>query len=375
MPELPTRAGLGEVFVQELITRSEARPVGERLTPEQARTPGSDINLLAGGTSVMAEEVVRYIARAVSDGTLDGATGARLVRWVADRYSPYVTKKEAAPSRVQLQFTRTSIAAGAKTQASGSVLKTAGGIRFKILADAAFGATSLGPVTVNARAVDAGIAGNVDANTITAFVTAKADPTLLVTNPQRAAGGDFTESDESFRERARAFWAAARRGVLPAIEFGALTVPGVRQALAEEQLSSPLNVPNGFVFLFIADANGQSNDLLDDEVEAALLEYRAGGIIVDVFGATPTFQAITYLLSYRTGTDTAAAFDAVRATTVANVNQLAPGATLERSLLFSVARSVNGVIVGDDAVVLPAGDVVPTAGQIIRTRTDLVTSS
>lgn len=373
MADLPTRAALAEVYIQELVTRAEARPVGQRLTPEQARAPGSETNLLAGGTSVMGEEIVRFVARVVSDLTLNGATDAALVRWVADRYSRYVTKKEAAPARVQVQFTRTSTAAGAVTQASGSIVRTGGGVRFRLLADAAFGASSLGPVTVNARAVDAGTDGNVAANTITAFQSAKADPTLLVTNPQAAAGGDFTESDESFRERARAFWASARRGVLPAIEFGARTVPGVRQAYAEEQTNLS-GLPNGFVFLYVADANGQSNSVLNEEVKSALLEYRAGGIYVDVFGAVPTFQAITYLLRYRSGTDTAAAFDAVRSATVSRVNQLAPGSTLERSLLFSVARSINGVIVENDAVVLPTGDVVPTAGQVIRTRTDLVTS-
>jgi hypothetical protein len=371
--DIPNRPELFEVFAETLITRGESRPVGQRLTPEQIRTPGSDINLIGGSVSVMGEEVGRALARSVSDLTLDGASGEALDRYVADRYSPYIARKSAAPARVGLQFTRTSTGAGAVTQSTGTVLRTPGGVRFESLADAALGVGSLGPSTVAGRAVEAGIDGNVAENTITAFVTARADPTMLVTNPERAAGGDFTESDESLRERARAFYGQARRGILGAIEFGALTVPGVRQALAEEQLNS-IGVPNGFVFLYIADANGQSNTLLNQEVELALLEYRAGGIIVDVFGATPTYQAIQYLLSYRSGTDTAAAFDAVRAATVARVNSLAPGATLERSLLFEVARSVDGVIVGDDAIVLPAGDVVPTAGQIIRTRTDLVTS-
>jgi len=373
MSDLPTRAQSFETFAQDLLIRAEARPVGNRITAEQVRTPGSDINLIGGGVSAMAEEVVRALATSVSDLTLDGARGLALVRYVADRYGSYVTKKTASPARATLQFTRTSAAAGAVTQSSGDVVRTGGGVRFRLLADAAFGAASLGPVSVNAEAVEAGTSGNVADGTIVSFVTARADTTMLVTNPEVAAGGDFTESDESFRERARAFWAAARRGVLPAIEFGALTVPGVRQAFAEEQRNSAGNL-NGFVFLYISDANGQSNTALNNEVLSALLEYRAGGIIVDVFGAVPTFQAIQYLLSYSTGTDSAAAFDAVRAATVAQVNQIGPGVTLERSLLFSVARSVSGVIVGDDAVVVPAGDIVPTAGQIIKTRTDLVTS-
>ena len=372
MPDLPSRAALFEAFAQELATRSQARPVGERITPEQVRTPGSDINLIGGGASVMGEEVVRALGRSTSDLTLDGASGLALDRYVADRYSPYIARKSAAPARAQLQFTRTSAAAGAVTQTLGDIMRTGGGVRFSMLADAAFGALSLGPVTVNSQAVEAGTAGNVAANTIVSFVTARVDTTLLVTNPEAAAGGDFTESDENLRARARAFYAQARRGTLGAIEFGALTVPGVRQALAEEVLNSR-GWPNGYIYLFIADANGQSNTVLNTEVLAALDEYRAGGAIVNVFGAVPTYQAIQYLLRYQSGTDTAAAFDAVRAATVAQVNALAPGATLERSLLFATARSVSGVIVEDDAVVAPTGDIVPTAGQIIRTRTDLVT--
>jgi hypothetical protein len=34
------------------------------------------------------------------------------------------------------------------------------------------------------------------------------------------------EDDDTFRARVRTFWTTARRGILAAIEFGALTVPG-----------------------------------------------------------------------------------------------------------------------------------------------------
>ena len=60
--------------------------------------------------------------------------------------------------------------------------------------------------------------------------------------------------------------------------------------------------------------------------------------------------------------------------TVAAVNALPPNATLTVALLFGAARSVPGVIVLDDAVQEPVGDLVPSAGQIIRTRFDLVTA-
>jgi len=372
MPDLPTRAQIFEVGASDLLVRAETRPVGRRMTPEQVYTPGSDVNLILGATSAMAEEVMRQLGRGLSNLTLDGSERSDLDRYVADRYSPMLARKTAAPALVPLTFTRTSTGAGAVTFVTGSVVQTAGGVRFETQADAAFTASSLGPVTVNGRAVNAGTSGNVAPGTITQFVTAKPDSTMLVTNSEAGAGGDDTESDAAFRARARAFYVNARRGVLGAIENGALTVPGVRQASAEEVLSQPLGIPSGIVILYIADANGQSNTLLNQAVELALEDYRCGGIWVVVYGGTPVYQGIELDLSYNAGIDTSAAWENVRAAVIAKVNNLAPGQTLELALISSAAKSITGVIVEDDAIVVPTGDVVPTEGQVIRTRTDLV---
>lgn len=374
MPDLPTRVELFEVFRNDLLARAETRPVGRRITATEIDTPGSDINLIGGAASALAEEVIRQLGRSTSDLTLDGAQRTALDRWVADRYSPYLARKTASRSRVTLQLTRTSTAAGAVNYNAGSIVRTTGGVRFSLDAVAAFGALSLGPVTVQATAVDAGTSGNVADGTITEFVTAPPDATMLVTNPDVAAGGDFTETAARLRARARSFYGAARRGILAAIEFGALTVPGVRQAYAQELLNN-LGVQTGFIDLYIADANGQSNSILNAAVLAALEEYRAGGAVVTVYGAVPVYQSVEFDLTYQAGIDTVAAFEQVRASTVARVNSLRPGATLYISELYSIAISVNGVIAEDSSVAVPTGDVVPTAGQVIRTRNDLVNPS
>jgi len=374
MADLPTRAALFDVFAEELLSRAELQPVGARLTAEEVYTPGSDINLLAAGGAAMAEEVVRALGRSAADLTLDGANGAALDRWVADRYSPYLARKTASPALVTLSFSRPSAGAGAITLPAGTVCRTSSGVRFETLAAVAFGALAVGPITSEARAVEAGTTGNVAAQTINAFQVPPADASIVVTNYEPAAGGDFTESDDALRARARAFFGAARRGILTAIEQGALAVPGIRQATAEEVLNS-LGVPSGLVFLYVADANGQSNLELSAAVLASLLDYRACGIIVNVYGAVPVYQSIALALSYQAGTDTSGAFEQVRALVVARVNALRPGETLHRSLIIEAARAVTGVIVADGAVVVPTGDVVPTAGQVLRTRTDLVRSA
>jgi hypothetical protein len=129
----------------------------------------------------------------------------------------------------------------------------------------------------------------------------------------------------------------------------------------------------GVVQLYITDAAGRSNALVADAVRSALREWRAGGIIVDVIATQPRFEPVNFVLSFAAGTDTRAAVNQLKALTVAAVNVHAPQEPLRRSLLFALARSIPGAIVPETAVQVPAGDVVPSSGQVIKTRLDLVT--
>jgi uncharacterized phage protein gp47/JayE len=376
VPDLPNRTDLFGVFASEVLTRAQSRSTGQQITASEIFTPGSDINLIGAAGSAMAEEVMRQLGRSEKELTLDGSQGNALDRWVFDRYSEKVPRKTAAVARATVTLARPTGTFGGFTYPAGSRVTTPGGIQFATQTDAIFTGAALGPVSVIAKAVNAGTAGNVAANSITRFVTTPVDATATITNPQPATGGDATEVDTAYRARARAYLLSLARGTLPAIEFGAETVPGVRQSSAIEETDGS-GVPTGRVFLFIADANGQANLALTAEVVTALREYRAAGIPVIVVGGTPVFQTITYALSFETGIDTVLAFDQVRQATVARVNQLAPQEALRRSMLFEIARSIAGVIVPSDAVTVPAGDVIPPAasGQVLRTSPELVTNA
>lgn len=375
MPDLPSRTDLFNVFADEILTRARSRSTGQQITASEIFTPGSDINLIGAGGSAMAEEVMRQLGRSTKALTLSGAQGDEVDRWVFDNYGDRLPRKTAAAARATITLARPTGAFGGFTYGRGSRVTTPGGVQFETQAAAVFTGTAVGPVSVVARAVNAGTAGNVAANTITRFISQPADPTTTVTNVQPAAGGDATETDAAYKARAANFLLSLAKGTLPAIEFGAETVAGIRQASAIEELDG-LGVLTGRVFLFIADANGQANNALIAEVESALREFRTAGIPVIVVGGTPVFQTITYRLSFETGIDTVIAFDQVRQITVARVNQLAPQEPLRRSMLFEIARSVPGVIVPADAIVVPAGDVVPAvgSGQVLRTSEDLVTN-
>lgn len=372
MPDLPTRADYVDIGADEVLQRSSVRPVGRRLSFEEVFTEGSDINIILASASAMSEEVTRQLSVRIGALFLDSATGEDLDRLVADRFSPTIVRKSASPAVGTVDFFRVSGPLPGLAIAAGTRLLSTSGKTFETTALATLGAGSTGPVSAPVRALEAGLGGNVAAGTLTAFVT-PIDADLQVVNPAPMAGGDDTESDASLRARARDFYRTARRGTLAAIEFGARTVPGVRQATAVEELDVNGD-QTGRVFVFIADANGQANAALAAAVVTALLEYRAAGIIVDVIGAVPLFVPIQYRLQFQAQVDSTQAFAQVRAATVSQVNALAPQATLQISLLYSIARSVPGVIVPEDAIVIPAGDLVPAAGQVIRTRDELVTS-
>lgn len=373
MPDLPTRVDLFNIGADEVLARSEARPPGQRITAEEIFTEGSDINIVAASASAMGEETIRQLALRLAALFLATAEEEDLDRLVADRFSPTIVRKTPAPATVPLTIDRSAGAFPAGTLPVGTQVRTALGTTFALQLAVSFALGEVGPKTVEAQALEAGTAGNVATGTITSFVQTPFDVNLRVTNDEPAAGGDDRETDASLRARAKDFFRTARRGTLAAIEFGALTVEGVRKATAIE-LTNDLGEPNGYVQLFVSDAQGQANSLLVTAVRSALLEYRAAGVVVDVISGEPVYVSIRYRLRFEAGIDSTEAFAAIQQGTLAAVNALRPRETLPVSLLFEIARSVPGVIVLEDAVQAPIGDLVPTGSQVIRTRLDLITA-
>ena len=369
MADLPTRADLFQTGADELFARSEDRPPGTRVSPEEVFTEGSDVNMLIAAASSMGEEVVARTAVRLAALLVRSAEREDLDRLVSDRFSPTLARLEASAALVDLVLT-SQTGAAAKTYPVDTRIRTPQALEYRTLVAGSIPAGG-GVITIRAQAIETGPAGNVVENTITQLVAQ--DPEVSVTNPEVAAGGDDIEPDSRLRSRARDFFTVARRGTLGAIEFGARTVPGVRLATAVEELDTSGD-PTGRVSLYISDAAGAGNAALAEQVVNALGEFRAAGIFVDVFAATPRFEAIALLLRFDTGVDSTLAFSAVRSRVIAAVNALAPQKTLERALIFKAAKAVEGVIVLADAIQVPVGDVVPASGEVIRTRIDLVTA-
>jgi uncharacterized phage protein gp47/JayE len=361
MPDLPTRLDLYAAGRDYVLQRAQ------KIDPAQVDIEGSDVNLFVGSGSVVAAQVLLQLAFRTNALLLDGAEGEDLDRYAFDRYS--ITRKGASPALGTVRIFRSSAAAGAGTVPIGTKLTTLTGSEYVTTTTASFSASDL-ESAANVRAVQAGKATQAGANAITRFTSPATlfDGTLQANNDAPTAGGEDAEDDETFRARVRDFWRTARRGILAAIEFGALTVPGVVSAQAIEALTAG-NLPARVVNLYISDSTGVASDALADQVRVALDEYRAAGIAVLISTSLPLIVDVELKLTFRAGVDTLTLKDNVRAAVVEFINSLPVNGTLYEAQLLSVVQryAEDGVIPDDQTVVAPVGDLVPDIGQTIRT--------
>ena len=375
MALFPTRARLFNIGANELLSRSQGRRPENRITAEEVFTAGSNINLELAAGAAMADETIRHLSASAAALLIDGASKQDLDRIIADKISTSITRKDPSSAVVTLSFNRVD-ATLPRTVAALSLFRSDQGTEFQLQQAATFVAGSTGPATALARATTTGVSGNVAANRITEFVGARPQADMTVTNPDFTSGGDEEESDPRLRERAKAFFPSAKAGTLAAIELGARGTPGVRSANAVELVDSTGEL-SGFINLSVADPNGQANQALRDAVDIRLLEFRCGGVNVNIISGVPLEVAIEYSLRFRPGVDTTAASQQLRSITVSGVNQHVPGESFLVSLLAKFAQQVDGIIVDEQTVVAPAGDIVLDTGSstVFRTSSGIVTTT
>lgn len=375
MSDLPTRT---ELF--ERVKAATLATPNTRISPKEIDREGSDANLLAAAASLMGEEIVTRAAQELAGCFEDTATGTKLDRVVFDRKQ--LPRKPATPAVVGLTLTRPTFALGAGNIVGGlpgqtpppTRIQTNGGIVYILTQSAVFGPTSLGPVNVTAQAELAGLASEVEANQDWSFIDPIFDDSVIVSNPLPSAGAADQESDLAYRARAKNFFPTIRRGTKGAIDFGLQSVPGVASESIFE-FTNPDGLPAGIVTGFILDELNQSNPTLAAIGLLSLLEYRAFGIPVILLSGTPLFVSIALFVEYDTSVvnDTVSAQNAVRAAVVAALNNQQPGKTLYTSTIIAAAKSVPGVVVPGNALVVPTGDIVPLTSDVtFRTRLEFI---
>lgn len=343
-----------------------------RFDPAVIDLDGSDINVILRVAASMGEEVTRYVVAKLTALAVGTARGDDLDRLVYDLYG--MLRQEASPAVATLSLGRAGTVGF--TVPAESTFATEDGETFRTLVDVVFPPNSLGPFLVPSVNVKTGPSGNVPAGAIHRVLRPQSDPTLTCTNPEPAAGGGEAEDDDALRDRARQFFVTARRGTQAAIEFGAREVPGVQEATAIELVSPDNQLPGYRVALHVADANGQANSALAELVRVNLQGYRALGVPCLVVAAIPQYIDVKATgLAFEAGRNTGQVLQQARQAVLGVVNGTAPGLPLRRNDIIAALGGVAGLIVPGDALVEPAGDVVPSAGTIIRTTPERVVLS
>lgn len=344
----------------------------QKIDPAVVDIAGSNLNILAASSSFMAQTVGRQLADGMRSLTL-AAERDDLDRVIVDRYG--LPRKGAAAAVVPLEFSRGSAAAGGGTLVVGTRVSSLSGVEYVLTSAASFGSSQLSGVTADARAVQAGFAYQVGTNQIRRFSDASLifDPSIAVNNAEPAAGGTQRESDEAYRERGRRFYLAVRRGTLGAIEVAATEIEGVASAVASDVMAA--GQPARAVQLLVADDAGVCNRVLAARVVARLRESRAGGIWVTVLSSVPQLVSVALRLSFAANVDTTVLASQIRSAVADFVNGLAAGQPLLRGDLFAVLSRyrASGLIVLDDSVASPTGDLYPDSGRTLRCRLEDVT--
>ena len=365
--DFPSRLDLQSLARNYVLTRAT------KIDPAQVDIAGSDVNLFVGIASVVGYQLVLSLMQAINSLLLDGAYDEDLDRYAFDRYG--LTRKGASPALGAIRFFRGSTTAGAGSVPYNTTLLTLNGIEYVTLTSATFGVGDLS-ATANVRATQAGKTSQVGANMIRQIgqPTLLWDSSLQVTNDLPTAGGEEAEDDDTFRERIRDFWNTTRRGTLSAIAFGARTVAGVVSAQTEEVMTAEPR-PARVVLLRCADSSGSSSAALGASILSALDEYRAAGIAVINTATSPQLIDIVLKLTFAGNVNTTLLTENIRAAVVEYVNSLGVGETLLRADLFAVLKRFTsaGLIVKQDSIVAPVGDLVPDIGKTLRTRFGNVT--
>lgn len=366
--DLPSRLDLYSVGRSYVLQRAN------KIDPFTVDVEGSDVNIFVGSASVVGDKIVKQLGYSIARLFLDGAFDEDLDRLAFDRYG--LTRKGASAALGNVSLSRASFANGAGTIPSGTVLLSTGGFEYITTQAATFGASVLTGVTANVRASQAGKAPQASANQLTKFKNPSSlfDPTIQVNNPASTAGGEDVEDDDTFKNRVRDFWNTARRGVLAAIEFGALTVPGVVSAQASEVLTGTA-LPARVVNLYISDSTGVASQALASQVQQALLDYRAAGIAVLVSTSIPQIVPVQLALTFQSGVDTVTLSQLVAAAVVGFINSLPVNGPLYLADLYSVLQrfAPDGLVITQSTVIAPAGDIIPAVGQTLRTTITNVT--
>ena len=363
------------------VARDEALANNSVLTKEVIERDGTDANSIISASAAVGDDLSGQLTQANAKLFFSTCRGNEIDLLAQDRFQGELPRNTASPGVTTATFSLPAPPSSSFAIPQGTTLSTADGRGWITLAQATF-PTSTSSISVPVQSVLAGSNQQIVAGALTSITGSipGAPGGLTVTNPLASAGAGDDEQDDDYIQRCQNFYAVSRRGILAAIEQGALKTPGVRTAYAYET--------DRFVELVIADAftpvllNATTipvsyqtqSDALASSVQAILPDWRCAGIQVVCTIANVTILAISMLLSFRAGYDPNAAANSAKTGMMAYVNGLRPGQNFVYADAINILRLVPGLVVNGNEIISPAGDVVVTVAlKVLRTDVSLIT--
>lgn len=331
--------------------------------PDLQVLPGDISEMLIKAAAAMADKCVEHSAAAFRETFLDGAHGQALTDLVNDHWD--LQRNEAVKSTGTQSFTRVGATGPAGTIPTGTVVGTVAnpnGEDFLFVTDAAltFALDEQGPKTVGITAQVAGRESNVPTLGPVNRVLDTLYDSFTTINTTLMVGGSPEESDPELRQRAREYPSTLRRGTLPALEFGAKTILGVK-------ISSGFEDANGLVTIYVSDIDGNASLQMVDAVQVELdLNWKCAGVVLSVLAGTPILINIDYSLTVRPGTNVTELEPTIAAAVAGTMNKLKQGEILSLSKIQTAIENVDVDNITKVAVNTPLADIDPTDGQVIR---------
>jgi uncharacterized phage protein gp47/JayE len=354
VPTFPTHADLYDAAKAE-ITSTDSRLTDFR--------EGSALDASAGTSAMLAGEVMRWSERRFRACFVDTAEGSDLDSLITGLGGP--ARDQAAAAIAYVTLTRTSYSGAYTITAGTEVYGTAPNgqrVTFEVVNDIVLGSGAISIANRPAAAQTNGPDFNVPAATLVNIDGLPAG--LVLTQPQRAAGGAFEQGDAAYREAFRLWRRTLAKGTPAALRYGALIVDGVDYATVDE--SNIADEDGGYVALYIGDPDAEGNDALVAAVELSLetggedgTGFRAAGVEVRVFASERDERTISITVRIRRGSGIVAAD--VKDALVSWSETIDPGVT---GYLSAAEAAVHDI---DVTNVLSADITVPTARELTPT--------
>lgn len=355
MPDFPTHADLYDAAKAE-ITSTDARLTDFR--------DGSALDASAGTSAMLAGEVLRWSERRFRACFVDTAESDDLDSLITSLGGP--AREQAAAATAYITLTRTSYSGAYTITAGTEIYGTAPNgqrVTFEVVNDIVLSGVASAVANRAAAAQTNGPDFNVPAATLVNIDGLPAG--LVLTQPQRAAGGAYEQGDAAYREAFRLWRRTLSKGTPAALRYGALIVPGVSYATVDE--SNIAEEDGGYVALYIGDPDAEGNDALVDAVELSLetggddgAGFRAAGIEVQVFAASRDERSLAITVRIRRGSGIVAAD--VKTALIEWGETIDPGVT---AYLSAGEAAVHDI---DLVNVLSADITTPTARELTPTQ-------